>query len=302
MKNIFINTLVIASVIFVSRYLYKSWPLIVSAKLKINLGWFVIVTIFLVGQHFLYVFIWKRLLAHLEVNFSYIELFKIHFSTLLIKYIPGKILFPFSRGYFIKNKGVSVQHATSIILIDLILGLVSALIIVIVFFLPYKLNNVFIFSSSCLPLYVPMFLGFLWLSYQQYKRPFKKYKISNSRLPFAKIVLQYIPFYLFLVILDGVVFYMFLNLFLPVQVEKITLFIGINSIFRTIFSIMPNQIGLSETIQVLLLKPFLKDPFLVLIPLSMRIWKIGIETALFLMTKFIFLNRKIIDSKVVPRD
>ncbi|MDD5109041.1 MAG: hypothetical protein PHC29_05995 [Candidatus Omnitrophica bacterium] len=276
LKNIFLNILIVLSIIFIARNIYKFWPLIVNVKIKINLLYFAAISFLIISQHFFYVFVWKKLLNYLAVNFSYSELLKLHFFTIVTKYIPGQIWFPLARGKYIIDRGVSVRRTSFIILLDLSLGLGAALLLIIGCFFIYKWNN----SLTVYPPAIVIGLAYIFKDKRkQYIKSLSSFK--EKAIIFMKTIFKFFHYYLALALFDGIIFYLFFNLFVSVEFQKIPVFIGLNSILRIIFSILPNQLGIGETVQLFLLKYFLVAPYFILIPLLIRCWKVAIDLLLF---------------------
>lgn len=273
----FIIFLFILSASIIGSYLYKNRMLITSISININLLLLCFCSSLFFLQHFLYVGIWKKLLIKLDVKMSYLELSKIHFSTLLIKYIPGKVFYPLSKGLLIGRNGIPQRKVTFIILFDIFIAFISALIIGIVSYILYiRPINLKSISFCCLVFFISVGLLFYMRNKQLIEKIFtEKRKIT--------ILFNFLPFYSILALLDGITFYFFINLFCPIRMEQFFLIVGINSALRVIFTIIPNEFGIGELMQLLFLKNILVLPFFVLVPLFARLWKMMLEVSTFLI-------------------
>lgn len=278
----FIIFLFILSAAIIVRYLFKNWILITATSINLKSWQIYAYSGLLFLGHFLYIWIWLKLLIRLDVKLTYFELSKIHFSTLLIKYIPGKIFYPLSKGIFMGENGISTSKATLIILFDTFITFISALIISIASYIIYLIWPAGFKISTFYFLIFLTLIGLLF--YLGNKKLTEKVPMWESKIT---LLFNFIPLYLLLIILDGLFFCFLINLFSPLRLEQLFLVIGINAGFKVIFSIIPNQIGIGELIQSLFLRYILSPPFFMLIPLFMRAWKLILEVSIFLILSFI---------------
>jgi len=96
-------------------------------------------------------------------------------------------------------------------------------------------------------------------------------------------VIVFMPLYLFLVVADGLLFYLFIRAFFPLPIGQLPLVVGVAASWRIISTFISKQIGVGELIYIFLLKGILPPPFFIIIPLFMRAWKILIEALMFLV-------------------
>ena len=262
--------LFVTSIIVISNYLYKNWALIVKLNIKsLNLLCLFICSLLLLLMHLLYIYVWKKLLFHFDVNLSYFKLSKIHFSTLLIKYIPGKIFYPLTKGYLIKRNGISYQKSFRFVLYDVFLGFGSNIFILVIFGIinfwhkNFKLVFMLLFTYS-----------FYFIS------SIKNTKSVDKDHTLWGISLKFFMPYCFLAILDGIIFYIFVTLFVSTQHISFSILVSINSATKAIFGVLPNNVDIGELVQLLFLKHFIPAPFFVVIPIAMRIWKMILEMSI----------------------
>ncbi len=288
-------------VIFISiGYVYLS---IISYKfrfkdidIEIDYLCIFIASILLFLVYMIYVGLWRGIMSFLKCPISFKKLAYVYFSTLLYKYIPGKIWVPIWRIVYLTN-GKNKKNLALSLFLDLIFKVFAGFIIgMICFFILLKQFQVKLNQFNVCFIIVLLFISVLVIVFIYKKNVFFCIflkSLSNKKAYVLRIFVILTLIYCFTICLEGLSFFLIINAVTDSQ--ELLYSIGTKAIAKSIFSAVPvSHVGTTEATYVFFLKKIIKFPYFFIIPLLYRVWKIFCELTLFIffkLYKFSFLKK-----------
>jgi uncharacterized membrane protein YbhN (UPF0104 family) len=275
-----LSILIISAIFyFMGHHLYRNWEKVSGHNF--NLDWYLLsISILLLPAYFFFkTLVWNWILFKMGAAISLRKCCRILFLTQLGKYLPGKVWPVLGRVYMCEKEGVSKREAFTSVLLESIFEIITGALVFFFFvFLVFKKelgggNMLGILSAV-------IFLGILIL------HPRIFYKILNYFLAKlgreeVKETLNYknsiwlFILYTFVLLFEGVSFYILVNAIFYVSPDKflaLTGMLAMAGIMGLISIFTPAGLGVREGVLAALLSYYLPLHIAIIISLMARIW------------------------------
>ena len=292
-----IKWIVAATIIFfLIKYLLDNFNQIPKGEITFNYSLLIISIIIITISYLLMSFLWWLTLKKMNKKISFSKSFRIYFSSMLGRYVPGKALLVISRIYMTQKQGIERKEAFASIVLDLALFSLSG-IILFLFTLPFFeiipkeiIWPLFVAGILLLPLVHPKLLKkIINLGLKIIKKqPIRfRMKFKNS---FTLLLLHILRW-----IIQGIGMYLFAKSFLPTSPLLIYIIPGVYAlsiVLGMLMIIAPGGLGIREGLIVLLLAPFMPTTLIILFSLTSRILLTLIEIVLAIIFEIKLLKQQ----------
>jgi glycosyltransferase 2 family protein len=281
-------------IVFLVKYLLNNYNQIEWTTLNFNYPLLFISIIILIISYLMWPPIWQYLLKQMNFKIKTTKIFQIFFSSLIGRYVPGKITLFLARVYMCKKAGIEEKTAFTSIIIDTALFTLSGIILFLIT-IPFftKLPSWLLFSSISIAI-ITIFLShpkiitkIINFGLKIIKKEPIKIKIKYSQILFILI------FHTVRWFIQGIAIYLFAKSIIEIPSELFIVIPGIFSIsivLGMVILIAPGGLGIREGLIVLLLTPFISAGPAIMLSLTSRILLTVSETGLALL--FEILNKK----------
>jgi len=278
-KNI-ISFLIISLILFyLLNFLYKNWLEVSTYNFQLRYKHLFISMLLLFGFFLLKVYLWKIILAKMNILLSMRKSMKVLFLSMMGRYLPGKVWMIMGRIYLSEKEGVPRNEAFASVVMEIVLEIVAS-----IFFFFFFVFSVL--EQPLLSLKVIYSMGLIMIVGLVFLHPKVFYKIINLclyRLKREKIkhcigyrdIIQLFVFYNFIILFQGTAFYFFVNAIYYVPIDKIlglTGSLAVAGVLGTLSFFTPSGLGVREGVLALLLSAYVLSPIAVLISLLARLW------------------------------
>ncbi|KPJ58985.1 MAG: hypothetical protein AMJ42_02335 [Deltaproteobacteria bacterium DG_8] len=278
-KNV-ISFLVISLILFyLLNFLYKNWLKVSNFEFQLKYNYLFISMLLLFGFFSLRVYCWKLILKKMNIFLSLRKSVKVSFLSMMGRYLPGKVWLILGKIYLSGKEDVPRVEAFASIVMEIVLEVVAS-IFFFFFFLFSVMEQPLLSLKVIYSLVLIMIVGLVFLY------PGVFYRIINIflyRWKGEKIkafinyrdIIQLFVFYNFIILVQGIAFYFFVNAICYVPLDKIlglTGSLAVAGALGTISFFTPSGLGVREGILALLLSTYIISPIAVLISLLARLW------------------------------
>lgn len=278
-KNV-ISCLIISLILFyLFRFLYKNWQEVSNFDFQLKYNYLFVSMLLLFSFLFLRVYCWKLILKKMDIFLSMRKSVKISFLSMLGRYLPGKVWLILGKIYLSEKEGVPRIEAFASVVIEIVLEIVAS-IFFFFFFLFSALEQPLLSLRVIYSLFLIMVGGLVFLYPGVFYRVINivvyKWKEEEIKKFISyRDIIQLFVFYNFIILLQGIAFYFFVNAICYVPLDKIlglTGSLAIAGVLGTLSFFTPSGLGVREGILALLLSTYVISPIAVLISLLARLW------------------------------
>jgi len=274
--------------IFLGKMVWENWNQVKEAPFTFRPFSLVLSTLIFVFSYFIQLWAWYLITLRLGIAISWVETLKGWFYSQLGKYLPGKVWLLLGRFYFYEAKGKSKKIISVALYFETVTLLVAAgVIFLITFFLFREMNPLSSEKLSwwvillCLITLIFLHPCVIQKGLNTFLLKFKKDPISLS-ISYSSI-LWILIVCIFVWVVEGIGFYLFVDSVYPVSTKFILFFTGALAISTTLGLIAlfaPSGLGVREGALVYLLSLIMPSSVAVILSLLTRLWMTLIEIGL----------------------
>jgi len=278
-KNV-ISFLVISLILFyLLSFLYKNWLKVSSFQFQLRYSYLFISILLLFGFFSLRVYCWKMILKKMDIFLSFRKSLKVSFLSMMGRYLPGKVWLILGKIYLSEKEGVPRVKAFTSVVIEIVLEVVAS--IFFFFFFLFSVTKQPLLSPKVIYLLVLiMIVGLVFLYPGVFYRVINifLYSLKGEEIKMCicyRDVIQLFIFYSFIILVQGIAFYFFVNAICFVPFDRILGLTGSLAgagALGTISFFTPSGLGVREGVLALLLSSYIISPIAVLISLLARLW------------------------------
>jgi len=279
---------ILAIFLFLVKMVWGNWNQVKEAPITFRPFSLILSTIIFAFSYFIQLWAWYLITLKLGIAISLVETLKSWFYSQWGKYLPGKVWLLLGRFYFYEAKGKSKKIISVALYFETVTLLVAAgLIFLSTLSLFKEMGPLYSGKQSwwlillCLFAFISLHPRVLQKVLNCSLLKFKKDPISIS-ISYSNILWIMIVC-IFVWVVEGIGFYLFVDSIYPVSTKYILFLTGALAISTTLGLIAifaPSGIGVREGALVYLLSLIMPSPVAVIISLLARLWMTLIEIGL----------------------
>ena len=271
--------LILGIFFFLGKVLIGTWNELAGTNYVLNFNFlFLLVSyLFLLSALLVTTAGWRIILKSLGEGLGYGKAVRLMCLPALVKFIPGKIAFVFSRIYLCGKEGIGRKKAAVSFVFEMTFALLSGLLVFLISLIFWRNANI-----EILPIIVLVFLGFIFLCPNLFNGIINfglrilKREEADFRIPYRKVLLILFVFMINWVLQGTAFFFLAKSLFL-IDSSLYFVILGIYPLAWTLgflTFLTPAGLGVREGILVFLLSFYLPLPAAIIISLVSRLWNI----------------------------